>query len=97
MRPRTWIAVIGLGVGLLLSVIARPLDSTALEFLAGLGFLIGLGAAVSLLPFWERLGLRLPPMGALFVRPRAGETWSAAEGRPVVQARKRRASRSERS
>ena len=97
MRPRTWIAIVGLGVGLLLSVIARPLDSTALDFLAGLAFLIGLGAALAMLPFWDRLGLRLPPMAPMFVRPRQGEAWSLVEGRPVPKAARRRAVRSERS
>lgn len=65
-----------------LGFLGRAADSETLYFLSGLLFLTALGLGLSLLPVWDRLGLRLPPM-RLFPRPGPGETWDPRTGSVV--------------
>jgi hypothetical protein len=81
---RVWVAAGLLAVGLSLGLVQRETGGRGLLVVSGLFDLAAIVLVVSLLPFWDRLGWRLPPAGRLFTRPRRGEKWSARDGRPVT-------------
>lgn len=89
MRRRGWFAIGTFAGAVLFGFLGRAADSEALYFLSGLLFLTAVGLGVSLLPVWDRWGLRLPPM-RLFPRPGPGEAWDPATGQVVAKERPRR-------
>lgn len=81
MRKQVVAAVGLLVAGAALAVAGRLAAVGVLDLLAGLLLVASACVAASLLPAWRRL--RGPPMPGLFERPRRGQRWCSACGRPA--------------
>ncbi len=76
------IAITSLTVAIIASIVGRQTGIVAFDFIAGVGFLTAIFLGLSMLPFWDRVGLRLPRIGPLFQRPGPGEKWDDVDGAP---------------
>lgn len=85
MRPRIWVILAAVVLALGFGFTGRATETSALDSLSGLAWLVAIIAAISLLPFWSKVLPKIEPMPGLFKRPAEGERWCVQCGSPTVK------------
>ncbi len=83
MRTRVWVLLAAVAAGLLFGFLGRGLEQGWAEVVAGFAFLVALLLGLSLLPFWRRVLLPVPPMPGLFDPVGADQRWCVHCGNPA--------------